>query len=74
MIKMKDELKFENLMNTYANEDDTMDLEFQFDGKKVIVRNVEAPEAANNEFYWDDEKNVQRAVDEAKEDDIEEVE
>lgn len=71
---MKNELKFENLMNTYANEDGTMDLEFQFDGKKVIVRNVEADEAANDEFYWDDEKNVQKAIDEADEEDIEEVE
>lgn len=73
ITKMKN-LKVENLMNTYANEDETMDLEFQFDGKKVIVRNVEAPEATNDEFYWDDEKNVQKAIEEADEEDIEEVE
>ncbi|MDN6257359.1 MAG: hypothetical protein L0J33_05810 [Tetragenococcus halophilus] len=70
---MKNELKFENLMNTYTNEDGTMDLEFQTADKTVFIRNVEAEEAVNDEFYWDDKNNVQKAVDEADSEDIEEV-
>ncbi|KFN90709.1 hypothetical protein TMUPMC115_1783 [Tetragenococcus muriaticus PMC-11-5] len=67
-------LKFKNLMNTYANEDGTMDLEFQSTDKTVFIRNVEAEEAVNDEFYWDDKNNVQKAIDEADSEDIEEVE
>ena len=66
-------LKFENLMNTYANEDDTMDLEFQTTDKTVFVRNVEAPEAENNEFYFDDKETVNKLIAKADEDDIEEA-
>lgn len=66
-------LKFENLMNTYTNEDGTMDLEFQTADKTVFIRNVEAEEAVNDEFYWDDKNNVQKAIDEADSEDIEEV-
>lgn len=66
-------LKFKNLMNTYANEDGTMDLEFQTADKTVFIRNVEAEEAVNDEFYWDDKNNVQKAIDEADSEDIEEV-
>lgn len=65
-------LKFKNLMNTYANEDGTMDLEFQSTDKTVIVKNVEAEGAATDEFYWDEPENVIQAIDEADEDDIEE--
>lgn len=65
-------LKFKNLMNTYANEDGTMDLEFQSTDKTVIVKNVEAERAATDEFYWDEPENVIKAIDEADEDDIEE--
>lgn len=66
-------LKFENLMNTHANEDGTMDLEFQTADKTVFIRNVEAEEAVNDEFYWDHKNNVQKAIDEADSEDIEEV-
>lgn len=66
-------LKFKNLMNTYANEDGTMDLEFQSTDKTVIVKNVEAEGAATDEFYWDEPENVIQAIDEADEEDIEEV-
>lgn len=63
-------LKFENLMFTTANEDGTMDLEFQSEDKKAFIRNVEIPDEID-EFYWDDPKNVQKAIEDADEEDIE---
>ena len=37
---------------------------------KVFVRNIDA-DVDGDEFYWDDEENVKKAVDEADEEDIE---
>lgn len=67
---MKKDLTVENLMNTYANSDDTMDLEFQTADQTIFVRNVEVPEDID-EFYWFNEANVEKAVNEAEAEDIE---
>lgn len=65
------ELIFENLAQTIKEDDGSMTLLFD-DGKKVIsVSNVHAPEAETNEFYWDDEENVEKAVENASLDDVE---
>ena len=45
-------------------------LEFEVDDKKVFVKNIDA-DVDGDEFYWDDEENVNKAVEEADEDDIE---
>lgn len=67
---MKNNLTVENLMASYANEDGTMDLEFGVSDKTVFVRNVEIPENID-EFYWDEAENVNKAVAEADDEDIE---
>ena len=69
---MKKLLKPENLNASYANEDGTMDLEFIVEGKTYILRRVEAEEAKTDEFYWDEDANVIKAIEEADEEDIEE--
>lgn len=69
---------------------DKSDLEFQslIDEKTVLIRNAEihlnidfekgsddqSPEFRLIEEYWDDPKNIVKAIDEADEEDIEEVE
>lgn len=69
---MKNELKFEDLMNTVVNEDGTYTLEFK-GNKNYFLNNVEAPEAENDEFYFDDKETVNKLIAEADEDDIEEA-
>lgn len=65
------ELIFENLMQTIKEDDGSMTLLFD-DGREAIsVSNVHAPEAETNEFYWDDEENVEKAVENASLDDVE---
>lgn len=68
--KMKNKLTPELLNATYANEGGTMDLEFQVNNQMVYVRNVEVPKNVD-EFYWDDDENVEKAIQEAEDDTIE---
>ena len=73
--EIRDSLVFKNLMNTYANEDGTNDLEFKTPYGKHIIRNAKVyldesvpKDSEEYEFYWDYEDNVKRAVEEANED------
>lgn len=70
---MKNQLTVENLyFTTYDEANDTYELQFDLaNGTKVFIRNVKAPEASTDEFYFDDADNVKKAVDEASDDDIE---
>lgn len=69
--KIRKKLKLENLTATYyENFNDSMTLEFRLDGHLVWLRNVQEFDAAD-EFYWDDAKNVRRALKNAADDDFE---
>lgn len=69
-LKMKkDKLTVNNLYFSHY-EDGLHILEFEVDGKKVFVKNIDA-DVDGDEDYWDDEENVKKAVDEADEEDIE---
>ncbi len=69
--KIRKKLKLENLTATYyENDSNTMTLEFRPDGGLVWVRNVKEFDA-DDEFYWDDAKNVRRALKNAADDDVE---
>lgn len=68
---MKKQLKMRNLMQThYENENGNYVLEFDVDGSKILVT-VRGIGSVDDEFYWDDEDNLARAVEEATDDDIE---
>lgn len=68
---MKKQLKMRNLMQThYENETGNHVLEFDVDGRKILVT-VRGVGPVDDEFYWDDEDNLARAVEEAADDDIE---
>lgn len=66
MKDIKEKLTVRNLCFSHLNADGTMDLEFAADGKKVFARSVPIDDPTE-EFYWDDEENIARAVKEAKE-------
>ncbi len=66
MKNIKDLLQVKNLYFSVANSDGTMDLEFKVDGKTVFARSVPIDDPSD-EFYWDDEENVAKAVEAAKE-------
>ena len=61
--------KFENLLAVYFDEaNNCYDLEFQFDGKSefISVSADDHPEAATDEFYFDDKKVVEKISEENK--------
>lgn len=66
---MKNKLTVENLNASYYD-NGLHELEFKLDGKTVFVRNIKLDEEPD-EFYWDDEENVSKAVEAASEEDIE---
>lgn len=68
-LQMKKELTVNNLYFSHY-EDGLHILEFEVDGKKVFVRNIDV-DVDGDEDYWDDEENVKKAVEEADEEDIE---
>jgi len=71
-LKMKkDKLTVNNLYFSHY-EDGLHILEFEVDGKKVFVKNIDV-DVDGDEDYWDDAENVRKAVEEADEDDIVEV-
>ena len=67
---MKNLLTMQNLMSTHYDHGDHI-LEFAADGRKIFVT-VRGLGPVDDEFYWDDEDNLARALAEVKEDDIEE--
>jgi len=67
---MKDLLTMQNLMSTHYDNGDHI-LEFEADGRKIFVT-IRGLGPVDDEFYWDDEDNLARALAEVKEDDIEE--
>jgi len=71
MEMKKDKLTVNNLYFSHY-EDGLHTLEFEVDGKKVFVKNIDV-DVDGDEDYWDDADNVRKAVDAANEDDIEEV-
>lgn len=67
----KQELKALEVYHTWYNaEDGTMDLGFNPSGN-VVLRGVRAPGAMLNEFYWDNPKHVEQAINNASDDDVE---
>ena len=78
MKNLKENLSINNLMETYSNEDGTVDMIFYIDENKVVLRNEKmyideniSKDSEEYEFYFDDEENVKRAIKEAEEKDIE---
>lgn len=67
---MKTQLTVRNLMATHYENLDHV-LEFDADGQRIFVT-VRGLGPVDDEFYWDDEDNLARALAEVKEDDIEE--
>ena len=67
---MKTQLTVRNLMATHFENGDHV-LEFDADGQRIFVT-VRGLGPVDDEFYWDDEDNLARALAEVKEDDIEE--
>lgn len=69
VLKMKKQLTVENLY--FSHYDNGLhELEFKVGGQTVFVRNIDV-DVNEDEFYWDDEENVKKAVEAADEDDIE---
>ena len=66
---MKNLLTMRNLMATHYDAPDHI-LEFDADGQKIFVT-VRGLGPVDDEFYWDDEDNLTRALSEVEEDDIE---
>lgn len=67
---MKDMLTMQNLTATHYDAPDHI-LQFEpADGRKIFVT-VRGLGPVDDEFYWDDEDNLARAVEEAADDDIE---
>ncbi len=58
---MKKYLIEENLYETIANGDGTMDLRFEVNGKVVWVKGASVPDDIG-EFYFDDVDNLRTAV------------
>lgn len=67
----EDDLSIQNLLATHLNEDGTHTLQFDVGGKNVFLNRVAFHGDPDDEFYWDREANVRRAVQAASEDDIE---
>jgi len=67
---MKDALTLKSLTATHYDAPDHI-LEFDADGQKIFVT-IRGLGPVDDEFYWDDEDNLARALAEVKEDDIEE--
>jgi len=67
---MKTQLTVRNLMATHYENPDHV-LEFDADGQRIFVT-VRGLGPVDDEYYWDDEDNLARALAEVKEDDIEE--
>lgn len=68
---MKEKLTVENLMASYYD-NGFHELEFDVDGKTVFVRNIKIEDDVDlDEFYWDEAENVDKAVAEADDEDIE---
>ena len=66
---MKSLLTMENLMAThYDNGVNT--LQFEPDDERIIFVKVRGIDAGDDEFYWDDEDNLARALAEVEESDI----
>ena len=69
--KIIKKLALEDLTATYYEEfNNTMTLEFRVSGRLVWLRNVKEFNR-DDEFYWDDAKNVRRALKNAADDDFE---
>ena len=66
---MKKNLTVKNLMASHFDNGDHI-LEFDANGKKVFLT-VHGLGPVDDEYYWDDEENLKKAVEEAKEEDIE---
>ena len=71
-------LTVKTLTETIANADNSNDLIFTVDDRQYMIRNAKVylPEGTPTdseayEYYWDEDKNVDRAVREAKE--VEEI-
>lgn len=58
---MKKYLIEENLYETIANGDGTMDLRFEVNGKVVWIKGASVPDDIG-EFYFDDADNLGKAV------------
>ena len=58
---MKKYLIEENLYETIANGDGTMDLRFEVNEKTIWVKGALVPDNID-EFYWDDADNLRQAV------------
>lgn len=72
MEKMKkDKLTVNNLYFSHY-EDGLHTLEFEVDGKKIFVKNIDV-DVDRDEDYWDNAENVKKAVALASDSDIEEV-
>lgn len=70
MEKVRKRLAPELLYGTYSNYDDTVNLEFLLEDYVVYVCRVKVADL-NDEFYFDDAETVQKAIDEADDEDIE---
>ena len=69
VLEMKKQLTVDNLM--FSHYDNGMhELEFKVGDRTVFVRNIDV-DVDGDEFYWDSEVNVKKAVEAADEDDIE---
>lgn len=74
LLDLKSQLTFDRLDSSYYdNATDTQELLFRLDdGRMILIRGIEAEGAKTDEFFWDDEENLKKAVEEAEEGDIEE--
>ena len=66
---MKIQLTVRNLMATHYENPDHV-LEFDADGQRIFVT-IRGLGPVDDEFYWDDEDTLARALAEVEEDDIE---
>lgn len=66
---MKNKLTVENLIASHYD-NGFHELDFKVGDQTVFVRNIDV-DIDDDEFYWDDEENVKKAVTEASDDDIE---
>lgn len=71
-LKMKKEKLTVNNLYFSHYEDGLHILEFEVDGKKVFVKNIDV-DVDGDEDYWDDAENVRKAVAGASDSDIEEI-
>lgn len=69
MKNLKNLLTTKNLMASYYDNGDHT-LEFELDGKTVFLT-VRGLGPVDDEYYWDDEENLKKALGEADEEDFE---